>query len=350
MQDYSIVDYDRLEKEMKGIKGAKAVWRRLLLLPKLIFSTGLVCFYLFAALMAFFLMHHYITGETPSLFGHQLYIAGDDSMSPVLAEGSLLFVQPMDPQNIAVGDIIAFRGVGVGQGLFAHRVTGVHGEEGGLWFTTRGDTHGANGTVPVSAQGLLGKVQYSLPFLGHAINFAGMGTGLLAMVVFPLILLVVFELRSFLKISARIKEERGKLRTHGGHIMLMEPEPKDSPPVRAVTPSAKAKVKARVLRKINGRSPAGLSGIKNISHREGNNNGSDCHETRATIIAFRRKATVDVPGKNPLVQASHTPNRYFRSKQKAEIIGRRKRYPNSRTRTIARSAYRYVKNTERFPT
>ena len=61
MQDYSIVDYDRLEKEMKGEKDVKAVWRRLLSLLKFFLNTVLVCFYLSVAVLAFFLVQHSIT-------------------------------------------------------------------------------------------------------------------------------------------------------------------------------------------------------------------------------------------------------------------------------------------------
>lgn len=351
MQDYSIVDYDRLEKEMKGVKGARAVWRRLLSLPKLIFSTAIVCFYLFVALLAFFLVQHHITGETPSVFGHQIYIAGDDSMNQAFPDGSLLFVRPMDPQNIAAGDIITFRGVGAGQGFIAHRVIEVHRGEGALRFTTRGDTNEANDPVPVPAQNLLGRVQYSIPFIGHVINFAGVGTGLLAMIVFPAILLIIFELRSLFKTSARIKKEKEKLRPKGAQIMLMEPGPKNGPTPRIVTPLIKAKVKAKALRKINGRSAVRLTNIKNINYRESSDNSQGNNGQCATIITFGRKATATVPDRNPEAQAGDTPNRYYRSKQKAEIIGRRKRYPNYRTRAYVRSAYRYiVKSTEKFPT
>lgn len=352
MQDYSIVDYDRLEKEMRGIKDARTVWQRLLSLPKLILGAVLVCFYLFISSLAFCLVLHHITGETPSVFGHQMYIAGDDSMNQAFPSGSLLFVRPVDPPDIVVGDAIAFRGTSVGQTLIAHRVVGVHKGEGALWFTTRGDGNEADDPVPVAEQNLLGSVRYSVPFIGRIIDFAGMGTGPLVMIVFPLVLLIVFELRSLFKMSAGVKKRKEGILPGGTQILLKGPGPEENLPLGTLIPPAKAKVKVKTLGKINGRPAARLANIKNINYRERSNNGPGHNGQCATIITFARKATATtVPGKDLEGQAGDTPSRYFRSKQKAETLGRRKRYPNYRTRAYVRSAYRYiVKSTEKYPT
>ncbi len=356
MQDYSIVDYDRLEMEMKG-RDARAVWRRLLSLPKLLLGTAIVCFYLFTSFLAFVLVQHHITGETPSVFGHQMYIAGDDSMFPAFPGGSLLLVRPAGQQDIAAGDIIVY--YGAGQGLMAHRVAGVHTGGGARWFTTRGDALEVNDPISVPAQNLLGRVQYAFPFIGHLINFAGTRTGLAGAIIFPAILLIIFELRSLCKISARTKKRRLEERRRGAQFMLREPGLAGDQSVGIAVPSHAPLIKAKMMpakafRKINSRPAAGPDNVYTINHRESSSNGLNPggqRERGAAIIMFRRKANAAVPERNPEMQPDGTPGRYFRSKQKAENLGRRKRYPNSRTRVNARSAYRYpVKSTEKFPT
>ncbi|NLX90201.1 MAG: signal peptidase I [Firmicutes bacterium] len=356
MQEDTIADYDRLEKEMRKEKEPKAVWKRLFLLPRFIFKAVLASYFLFLAVLVFLMVQQNITGEDPSLWGRQLYIVGSNSMNPALHKGSLLFVQPMDPQNVAAGDIITFQSAAGNGELITHRVVSVHAGEEGLSFTTRGDANEINDTIPVPAQNIIGKVEYYLPAVGYLISFAGTRTGLLSMIIIPAILLIIFELCSLFKIRAQMKKREIKIpipslpeqlvEKGNTEIINVEAGAEDAGLPAQIVPLP---VKTKGLKKINGQPAGGTANggtkkrknSKNNSSRERNANYSGPYNEPATIIMFAHKM-VSVPGRNPTAPRGYAQYRHNRF-NKVESIGRLSRYLNNKTaRPYVRSVSRCI--------
>ena len=168
--------------------------------------------------MAFFLVQGRLANAFPSIAGYQMYVVLSGSMSPAFDTGSLAFVREADPASIAPGDIITFRGYGGGTPT-THRVVELLNDDG-LKFITRGDANSVNDPLPVPAENLIGKVHGSVPYFGYLIGFAQTRNGLLALVVIPGLLVVIFEARNLSKYMAenrkRKKEERRRRRTNSG--------------------------------------------------------------------------------------------------------------------------------------
>ncbi len=152
-----------------------------------------------------------LRGGPPQVAGHQMYIVLSGSMSPAFEAGSLAFVQPLAPRNIAVGDIITFRSAGGGDTLTTHRVVQVN-REGGLSFITRGDANDVNDQHPVPAADVVGKVQYALPYAGYIMSFGQSKLGILSLVMIPGILIIVFELRNLFRLAAEWETEKAAQR------------------------------------------------------------------------------------------------------------------------------------------
>jgi len=78
-------------------------------------------------------------GETPNLFGYQLYVVESGSMSPTLKVGAvILSVQPKDKEALSVNDIVTFK---TGSGAtVTHRIVEITEDENGqVRYRTKGD-------------------------------------------------------------------------------------------------------------------------------------------------------------------------------------------------------------------
>src|SRR5437868_2450342 len=77
----------------------------------------------------------------PRLLGWQVDTVLSGSMTPAYPVGSVLFVKPLSPAAVDVGDIITFR-TGAGDGTpVSHRVVSVERSSNGLAFVTKGDAN-----------------------------------------------------------------------------------------------------------------------------------------------------------------------------------------------------------------
>lgn len=106
------------------------------------------------------------------------------SMAPELEVGSLVFTRSVEPETIAVGDIITFRPAANGQALITHRVIGV-GRSSSLYFETKGDANQAPDPFTVPARNLVGRVAFNAAYWGYATEFLKTPLGFLFALVIP---------------------------------------------------------------------------------------------------------------------------------------------------------------------
>lgn len=132
--------------------------------------------------------------EVPSIGGITPMIVLTDSMDPEIKSGDLIFTKAVDPESVAVGDIITFFDPdGNGTSTVTHRVVEVLREDG-LQFRTKGDANNTEDRTPVPAENLIGVYRMRLPGLGQAAMFMQTTPGLLVCVVVPLVLLIGIDL------------------------------------------------------------------------------------------------------------------------------------------------------------
>jgi signal peptidase len=118
------------------------------------------------------------------------------SMAPVIPEGSLILIRPVDPQTISAGDVVTFRPRSNSDALVTHRVVGVvPGTTPTLSFRTKGDANSGEDPNLVSADAIAGKVVYQVPRVGHIAAWAHSGSGLVGLAALPLLLYLGSALR-----------------------------------------------------------------------------------------------------------------------------------------------------------
>ena len=128
------------------------------------------------------------------LFGIAPYTVLSGSMEPTYPVGSLIYVKPIDTNDLQVGDPITY--VIEGGTVVTHRIVRIipdHGGDGIPGFKTKGDNNNIEDGEPVNAKNVLGKPIFHIPLLGYLAYFVQNPPGsFLAIGICAVILLLTF--------------------------------------------------------------------------------------------------------------------------------------------------------------
>lgn len=86
-----------------------------------------------------------------------------NSMAPMLERGDVVFVRPVEFENLSVGDVISAHFPG-SDGVFTHRIIQVDSDKEQI--RTRGDGNMSDDPQPTQADKIIGKLWFSVPFIG----------------------------------------------------------------------------------------------------------------------------------------------------------------------------------------
>ena len=106
------------------------------------------------------------------LFGIAPYTVLSGSMEPTYHVGSLIYVKPIAPDDLKVGDSITY--IIAGETVVTHRIIEIipdYGENGELGFKTKGDANETEDGTPVHANNIIGKPIFTIPYLGYMAYF-----------------------------------------------------------------------------------------------------------------------------------------------------------------------------------
>jgi len=118
-----------------------------------------------------------------------------DSMFPEIESGDLIICRTAEPEEIQVGDVIAFFDpAGNGTSIVTHRVTEVTEQDGSPAWRTKGDANNAEDRMPVPGKNLAGVYSRRIPGLGNVVMFMQTTAGLIVCVVCPILLLVGWDI------------------------------------------------------------------------------------------------------------------------------------------------------------
>jgi len=120
----------------------------------------------------------------PKFFGYDSFVIYSGSMEPTVKMGSLLVVKPVAAEDLQVGDVIVFRSPG-NHATITHRIAGIREENGQRIFTTKGDASSNPDPREVRLQGQVGKMAYTIPYLGYLVDFVKTKEGTLIFLVAP---------------------------------------------------------------------------------------------------------------------------------------------------------------------
>jgi signal peptidase len=107
------------------------------------------------------------------------------SMTPSYPVGAMVFTRPVDPGQVAVGEIITFQRPSNPAELVTHRVVAIDTSTGAPVFTTKGDANNAADLDPVPASAVQGRLWFGVPQLGRvaAVLHSPQGLGFLVLLI-----------------------------------------------------------------------------------------------------------------------------------------------------------------------
>lgn len=169
----------------------------------IIFVLGLilVTFLLFSVVLS------KLSDGPPTVAGRQLYIVIGGSMSPTFEAGSLAIIEPIMHDAIQVGDVITYKGL-TSKSATTHRVVKIQNIDGELKFTTRGDANDVDDPTLIESQQIIGRVAFTMPYMGRLMNFAQSKFGLILLVIIPGIVLIIYESQSVIHTISKMKSEK----------------------------------------------------------------------------------------------------------------------------------------------
>ena len=119
------------------------------------------------------------TVTVPRFFGYETYEIISGSMEPAIPVGSLVFVQPIAPEDVEQGEIIAFIS---GDSVVVHRVQKNQLVEG--QFITKGDANDGEDINPVPYDAMIGRVRLHIPYVGELMTACSSMLGKVYMIAF----------------------------------------------------------------------------------------------------------------------------------------------------------------------
>ncbi len=99
----------------------------------------------------------------PNLLGYQSFAIVSGSMEPAYPVGSIVYAKEAPFNELKEGDVISYSLSG--DTKVTHRIVAIDEEK--QQFTTKGDANNTDDGEPVSYKNVIGKVAFSVPYLGY---------------------------------------------------------------------------------------------------------------------------------------------------------------------------------------
>lgn len=116
----------------------------------------------------------------PGLLGWKQMSVLTGSMEPEIPVGSMVYVEPVEPESLAEGDVVTF--VQADGDTVTHRVVKNRTVEGTL--VTKGDANEEEDMDPVPYERVVGKVGLTLPNAGEVLGYISSDVGKVYMLAF----------------------------------------------------------------------------------------------------------------------------------------------------------------------
>ena len=139
----------------------------------------------------------------PRLLGAKVLVVLSQSMEPTIPMGAIVVSRPVSASEVKVGDAITFSSPGGGSDLITHRVVEIVGSGIAVSFRTQGDATEEPDLELVQPFQLVGRVLFSVPYLGYGAHFTRTPLGFILLLGLPAALLVGGEVWSMIRAARK---------------------------------------------------------------------------------------------------------------------------------------------------
>ncbi|MCG2695182.1 signal peptidase I [Candidatus Parcubacteria bacterium] len=146
----------------------------------------------------------FIISVFPITGNYQTKIVLSGSMEPAIKTGSVIVIKPQDVYEI--GEVITFGQDTKTQIPTTHRITEMRTIEGKYYYTTKGDANDNSDFKEINEDLVIGKVLFSIPYLGFVLDFVKKPTGFILLVIIPALIIAIDEIKNIWKEVKKFKK------------------------------------------------------------------------------------------------------------------------------------------------
>jgi len=162
-------------------------------------------YYLFIVLIAAIALLLLIS-VVPVPGNYEVLVVLSGSMEPTIKVGSVVVVKPSEDYKI--DDIITFSRSEDSEVSTTHRIVEIEDEDGRVLYTVKGDINEDPDQDKVLKENVIGKVLFSIPFLGYPLNFAKQPVGFVLLIWIPALIIIWEEIKNIGKEMKRTREAK----------------------------------------------------------------------------------------------------------------------------------------------
>lgn len=131
-------------------------------------------------------------GTKIDILGYEIKIVKSGSMEPMIQTGSIVVVAPSE--SYAVGDVVTYGRDTRSTIPVTHRIVDKQTENGETAYITKGEANTDPDPKAVARSLVIGKVAFTLPYIGYVIEFARTPLGFALLIGMPALLIVLDEI------------------------------------------------------------------------------------------------------------------------------------------------------------
>ena len=161
-----------------------------------------------AVIFTAYVMINTARGHAVSIFGNYTLKVVTGSMEPTIMPGEFIGVHKVQPSELEVNDIITFYSDDpeTKDLLITHRIIGI--KEDGTYIT-KGDANNIEDHVAARPERVLGKYVRKARYLGLISSFADARKLILLLVIIPMFVISIFEVKSLAAVWKKVRQDAG---------------------------------------------------------------------------------------------------------------------------------------------
>lgn len=136
----------------------------------------------------------------------RIMIVQSGSMEPAIHTGSLVVSKPA--AEYAIDDIITFNDGSGKQAPTTHRIIEINNDNGAITYITKGDANNGRDRKGARPKNVIGKVLFSVPYLGYIVDFIKKPLGFFLVALIPALLIISEEAKKIWQEIKKIKKKR----------------------------------------------------------------------------------------------------------------------------------------------
>ena len=166
---------------------------------KFLYYVILICIIAIALLL--------VVSTFPITGNYKFFVVLSGSMEPAIHTGSVVAVKP--EQDYRIGDVITFLSGVKTEPPITHRIYDIKVVGSEPVFITKGDANNAPDSREIAKRDIVGKVLFSIPFVGYVVEFAKKPIGFAIIIIVPAVLIIGDEIRKIFNEVKNKKEKNG---------------------------------------------------------------------------------------------------------------------------------------------